>query len=441
MPVGVRLWWPDGEEATATGEPATHTEYSLTRDGPVSGLGYLYVRADGPVSGEMLLRAECEGYVQPEQRVKLVPIEIPQAPGLKQLFLALGWTGVDVQRKRPGAPAALTHLGLTHASVPSWETPAHYEKPDTAEGQRWLDEDAREAGLKVCMTDSPFHIGESLWRREPEFAEAYMQTDPPTKRLCLSYRGEYYEREIERIAQRYRYRKPDFVFFDVECFGGGNKRVVECARCKELLEQRGCTPEELVTDLYAETARNIAEAVNKAADDMGREHPTIGYYHVGPGYVYHGVFDFAKMYPAGVQLANPEVYVRCWPPAVAEIVRKDKAACPEGCQVVTWTSPGTLNWEGECPPARLFDALMETFFNGATGTLYYTPKNLSPGDLLAQAHATQVVAPVEDIVHDSELAEGVVARDGEGHISAIRSGDEMLVLVADFEHLAPILFT
>ena len=442
VPSDVRLSWSGQDEplearrVTRGGQP--YVEHSLTVKKPSTTLRYFYVKADSRPEGDMYFRAECDGFVQPEQRVTLVPIDIPAAPRLKRLFLALGWTGIGMQSRWPGAPEVFGHLGFTHASVGSWETPSLYKKPETARSQRWLDEQARGAGLKVCMTDSPFHIMAALWARRPDFAEAYMQTRPASKRLCLSYRGKYYQKEIERIAQRYRYRKPDVVFFDVECFGGADKRVEKCERCRKLLHERGRSPKELATDLYAEAAGDIADALNRAADEMGRPRPLLGYYHVGPAYNYHNVFDFAKMHPKGVQIANPEVYVRCWPPAVAEIVRRDKKALPPGCQLITWTSPGTLNWEGECPPARYFDALMETFFNGGIGSAYYTPWNLSPGDLLAQAQAARVVGPVEDIIADSTLVEDVVCEAGAGHISAVRSGEEMLLLVGEFEHLGDV---
>jgi len=247
--------------------------------------------------------------------------------------------------------------------------------------------------------------------------------------------------EIERIVQRYRYRRPDIIFFDVECFGQADKRVEGCARCKALREQRGCTPQELVTDLMAEIAADIKSAIDVAADELGREHPPIGYYQVGPGWVYHNVFDFEKLYPAGAQIANPEMYARCWPPAAAQIARMHKAGCQadgpqghtQGCPLITWTSPGTLNWEGEAPPGQYFDAMMETLFNGGSGTLYYTPINLSPGDLLAQAQIATIAAPVEDILADSVLLEGLHSDDA--HVSGVRRGEELLVLVADYRHL------
>ncbi len=436
MPAWVTLSWSGKddlvvEEIERDGEP--YRRYSLQVEGTRAYLAYFYISGEPGNEGAMRFHAECEGYVQPDQTVRLIPVEVPHAPRLERLFFAHGWAGPTMQMRWPDSPEAMVHLGFTHASVGSWETPNAYTDPDTAETQRWLDDVARPAGLKVSMVDSPFHIGESLWKRNEDFAEAYDQSDPPTNRLCLSYRGKYYQMEIERIVERYRYRRPDIVFFDIECFGAADKRVGGCARCAALMDERGCTAGELVTDLMAEISADIAAAINAAADELGREHPPIGYYQVGPGWVYHNIFDFAKMYPAGAQIANPEMYARCWPPAAAEIARFHKAGCPPGAQLITWTSPGTLNWEGECPPAHYFDAMLETLFNGASGTLYYTPINLSPGDLLAQAQVATIAAPVEDILAESQLLEGLTSDDA--HVSGVRRGDEMLVLVADYRHV------
>ncbi len=443
VPEAVELSWA-GDEDLARSEVErdgrAYTEYDLTLEGGRHYLRWFYVQAFSDELDPMYFHAEWDGGEQPWQSLPLIGISIPQAPPLEHLFFALGWTGLGMQMNWPGEPEVFPHLGFTHASVGSWETPGALEKPEAAEGQRWIDEQARTAGLKLCMIDSPFHIMEHLWGGEPDFAEAYMQTDPPRKSLCLSYRGEYYRREIERLVQRFRYRKPEVVLFDVECFGPAGRGLGECARCSAIAAERGVEPNDLASDLFAEMARDIAGALNAAADEMGLPHPKIGYYQCGPGWVYHNVLDFDKLWPDGAQISNPEFYAGAWPPAAAEIVRRHKPSNAE-VPVLLWTSPGTATWDGEAPPPMLFDATLEALFSGAIGSAYYTPWFLSPGDLLSQANAARVCAPVEDIIARSEIVEGAVCETEGGHVSAIRSADEMLVLLAEFEHMGPAQVT
>ncbi len=447
LPAGLALAW-SGTEALQRhphdrdGRP--FTEYAVTLPGPRDSLSYFYLGPWAqPPAGEarMFCHAETPDCTQPEQSVRLLPTAIPAAPPVKHLFFALGWTGTGMQTQWPGAPQVLRDLGFTHASVGSWEMPSAYDKPETAASQKWLDEQARPAGLQVCLTDSPFHIMEAQWGRQPDFAEAYGQTDPPQKRLCPSYRGKYYRLEVERLVQRFRYRKPEVMFFDIECFGHAKKHVQECAVCRQRNAENK-PPVEFVTDLLAEALRDIKTALDQAADEIGRPHPRVGLYHASPAYIYHDVFDFAKLYPQALQLDNPEVYCRCWPPAVAEIIRTDKAKLPPDCPIIGWVSPGTLNWEGEAPPGRYFDALMELFCNGAIGAAYYTPWNLSPGDLLAQSQAVRIMAPVEDLLANCTLCDtqGWISGDT-GSVSAVQSGDERLVLVADYHHLGDTAVT
>ncbi|HPO72975.1 MAG TPA: discoidin domain-containing protein [Armatimonadota bacterium] len=439
VPAAVTLSWSGSaslrsQEHARDGRP--YREYTLTTVPSSGGLSYFYIQARPGALGPMYFYAEHEGVRQPEQRVELTPFEIPPAPALNRLVFAHGWTGTPLQSGWPGGAKALRHFGFTHASVGSWEMPSFYGTPEFAESQKWLDQEARPAGLKVCLTDSPFHIMEALWAQEPDFAEAYGETDPPGKRLCLSYRGKYYQKEIERIVERYRRRQPDLISLDVECFGHALEHVQKCAPCRKLLDDRGVTPEELATDLYAETARELAAAIAQAARDLGQTPPPIGFYHASPAYRYQNVFDFAKLYPAGCQFNNPEVYVRCWPAAAAEIIRADKRLLPPECPIIAWTSPGTLDWEGEAPSGRLFDTLMEELLNGATGTLYFLPVHLCSEDLAAQAQVARLLAPFEEIIATSTLCDTKEWRQGStGHVSAIRSGDEMLVLLADYEHL------
>ena len=442
LPAAISFSW-SGPEALQQrpherdGEP--FIEYSVVLPGTRTSLQYFYV---GPLAARpprsdvrMHFHAETADHVQPERSVRLIPTAIPAAPPVAHLFFALGWTGLDMQTQWPGAPQVLRDLGFTHASVGSWEMPAIYDKAETAVGQKWLDEQARPAGLQVCLTDSPFHIMEAQWGEQPDFAAAYGQTDPPQKLLCPSYRGKYYRMEVARIVQRFRYRKPEIMCFDIECFGHAKKHVQQCALCRQR-NQQNQEPVAFATDMLAEMLREIKTALDQAADEIGRPHPRVGLYHASPAYIYHDVFDFAKLYPQAVQFDNPEVYCRCWPPAVAEIIRTDKARLPADCPIIAWVSPGTLNWEGETPPGRYFDALMELFCNGGIGAAYYTPWNLSPGDLLAQSQAVRIMAPVADILAQSALCDtkGWVSGDL-GSVSAVQSGEERIVLVSDYRHL------
>lgn len=442
VPAAVELGRPGDEPFERTGterDGAAYAEYALTLSGAQSALRWIHVRASSRELAPMFLRAEWEGGAQPWQSLPLRAIEIPQAPALQHLLFALGWTGLGMQMNWPGQPEVFPHLGFTHASVGSWELPSALQGPDAAESQRWIDEVARPAGLKLVMTDSPWHIMESIWRSEEGFAEAYMQTDPPSRSLCVGYRGEYFRREVQRLVDRFRFRKPEVIFFDVECFGPAGRGLADCARCAAIAQERGVDPKDLASELFAQAATEIANALNAAADELGVPRPMIGYYQCGPGWVYHNVLDFDRLYPEAAQISNPEFYAGLWPPCAAQTVRHHKPADP-AVPVVLWTSPGTANWDGEAPPARLFDGTMEALFSGAIGQVYYTPWNLSPGDLMAQAHAAIIAAPVEDIIANAALVDAECLTDG-GHVSAIRSGQgaspEMLVLIADYTRMGP----
>ncbi len=423
------------DEIQRDGEP--YVEYALRMDQAPRYLHWLYVEADAEDLGPMYFRAGTE---QPWQTLPLRAIEIPKAPALEHLLLALGWTGLRLQMDWPGQPEVFCHLGFTHASVGSWETPAALAKPEAEESQRWIEDVARPAGMKLIMIDSPWHIMEHLWGGEEGFEEAYIQTDPPKKSLCLSYRGEYFQREVQRLVDRFRFRRPEVIFFDVECFGPAGRGLADCARCTAIAQERGVEPNELASALFAEAATEIANALNAAADDLGIPHPKIGYYQCGVGWVYHNVLDFEKLYPEAAQIANPEFYGQLWPPGAARAVRFHKPQDPE-IPIILWTSPGTATWDGEAPPPWMFDSTMEALFNGCSGQIYFTARFLSPGDLMAQAQAAILAAPVEDIITSAKIIEDAEVLTKSGHVSAIRSrqgaSPEMLVLLAEYQHTGP----
>ncbi|MGM0493129.1 MAG: discoidin domain-containing protein [Armatimonadota bacterium] len=439
VPAAVELSWLGEQEFARSDvqrDGQAYAEYLLTLKKPPNQLRWFYVQADSDDLAPMYFRAEWDGGAQPWQALPLRTIEIPQAPPLEHLIFALGWTGSAMQMNWPGQPEVLTHLGFTHASVGSWETPGTLANSEAAESQQWIDEVARPAGLKLVMTDSPWHIMQSLWGGEEDFEEAYMQSGEENRNLCVGYRGEYFQREVQRLVDRFRFRKPEVIFFDVECFGPAGRGLADCARCLRIARERGVESEELASDLFTEAATEIANALNAAADDLDIPRPKIGYYQCGVGWVYHNVLDFEKLYPEAAEIANPEFYGQLWPPGAAQDVRFHKPADPE-IPIVLWTSPGTATWDGEAPPPWMFDATMEALFNGCSGQVYYTPWFLSPGDLQSQAHAAIIVAPVEDIISRAEIVEDVAVMTDTGHVSAIRSSGEMLVLAAEYEQMGP----
>ena len=421
-----------------TRDGAPYAEYVLTLPELRRYLRWLLIRADADTLRPMYFRAEWkadgQSRSQPWQKLPLRVIRIPEVPALRHLLFGLGWTGLGMQMNWPGQPEVLRRLGFTHASVGSWETPAALAKPEAAASQQWVDQVARPAGLKLVMTDSPWHIMKSQWGREQDFCEAYMQTQPPKKSLCLGYRGKYFRKEVRRLVERFRFRRPEVVFFDVECFGPAGRGLAGCARCSAIAAARGVAPKELASDLFTEAATEIAAALNEAADDLGIPQPRIGYYQCGPGWVYHNALDFDKLHPKAAQISNPEFYGGLWPPGAAQIVRRHKPKAAD-VPIVLWTSPGTATWDGEATPPWMFDATLEALFNGCSGQVYYTPWFLSPGDLQAQACAAIVVAPVEDIVARAEIVADAQCVTEDGHVSAIRSGDEILVLIADYAHM------
>lgn len=58
-----------------------------------------------------------------------------------------------------------------------------------------------------------------------------------------------------------------------------------------------------------------------------------------------------------------------------------------------------------------------------------------PAELLA--HAAIVAAPVEDIIANATSVEDAQCLAEGGHVSAVRSGDETLVLIADYTRMGP----
>ena len=375
--------------------------------------------------GELRYRLTLAGGEQtPLASVPLRAIEVPPTPQPQQLVVGLSWYSLDALRKWPDGLDAFRALGMnTVSSFVHW----------MQEDEQWeFWDQCAEQGFKRLNIDSTFH-------RVAKQDEVYCQFEDGThgSRLCPSYRGEYYDKEIRRVAEQCARAKPDYLFCDVELWSWrGPVDSRKCTRCQEDFANSGLeTWEQWQVEKGTEMWTDAAKAVQAAVKEAGGPEIELGVYDWRAGKQYQFTWDFDRLYPEHLQSSQVSTYTPLFPyhlTVIGDECREDRQSLPKA-DVLPWITPGDA---GTFTGDSLRYALLECFANGARGMNFWSGRLWDAELLVAYARVVRNVAAVEGVIISGELLEGAEV-EAPARVSGIVSGDEMVVLVADYLRPAP----
>jgi hypothetical protein len=165
--------------------------------------------------------------------------------------------------------------------------------------------------------------------------------------------------------------------------------------------------------------------------ENGKSTFVAGMYGLQSTEVMEHVFNFHKLYPQTIQVAQPSYYS----PMnsidllnIAQMVHDNRAQMPHS-DVIPWLTPGDAN-----PiPAEAFKwSILESYCNGARG-VYFWSRNCWDGEnLLAYSNAIRAIAPAEDIIMDGQLINNEASAEAPGHLSGMKNGNAMVLLISDY---------
>jgi tetratricopeptide (TPR) repeat protein len=377
-----------------------------------------------PAGAKAVFYAECEGVEPNRFETGIVAVEVPVVPPLRRLHVSLAWTHEGQQMNWPGFWEAWPALGFNAVST----FPRYWKQGRPTEEVVAFLAEARGRGYKVIYNESPFHVMLNRRRKEGEIYSQFK--DGGTGSLCPSYRGTFYQEEIQRVADLFEASNPDYVFYDIECWYKGAREAGRCLRCLERQKASGKDMSEYLAGMGPEMWADMRAAIAEKASAMGRAMPIIGSYNnhaAAPPH--HMVMDFVAGYPQALDQAQPSLYVR----GDARLVHRSIRANYEVLKrrdILPWLSAGTY---GEFEPRLLEQMILEALLNGACGITYYKFSDFdTPMDFYYQAKALAQVAPYEDLIADGEPCE--LKADNETlWYSACRKDDEVLLLVGNYD--------
>lgn len=365
-----------------------------------------------------------------DQFVTTLPIRVvalPEIPAFKRLHVSLSWMGETDSGAWPDFLNQWRKLGFNAvATFPRWWNPQAYE-----EHAKFV-ADARAAGYAVIMNDSCFHM---MARRQPAGSEVYCQI--PGKEhtmLCPSYRGDLYVKEMARVENCTRMSRPDYVFYDIECWHDAVTSAPQCTRCCEGWRQSGKSMPEFLFDCGTRQMADLKQAIRKGAAAAGIKTPLIGSYSREPLRPQYGIELFDRTYPDFLDMAQPSLYVAGRVRDVHDRIRGDHKLL-KNKKIIPWLTAGTY---GEFDSRKMEPMVLEALLNGAGGVTYYCFGDFtdSPLDFYYHAKALAELRPYEDLIVEGDVLEPK-GSNRELTYSAIQRGGELLLLVGNYGNADP----
>jgi hypothetical protein len=390
--------------------------------------GRLYLQASGLKNGESSeLRYQFgdDSWESPIVGMPIHAVNVPAAPRLKTIMASMGWWNSPAE-DWPNELQTFRVLGLNTFPVFGMWMPKDEKDPQWAKL-----EEARKQGFFISNIDDA--VGNIL--KHKDAPEIYDQFEDGTvgKHLCISYRGKYYQEEIQRFAQMMAKLRPDFTSEDIEVWGwAGPTDSMKCVRCQQDFLKSGLGSwAEWQQSKGKEMIHDEITAAQKAVKDAGGKPFVTGLYDVRPGNVYQQIFDFDSLYPTLLNNSQTSTYTSLQPADIAFIgdeARADRSKLPHS-DLQPWLTPGD---SGVFPGSSFQWATLECYANGSNGIWFWSSRMWDSEDLIAYNKVLRAIAPVEDVIVKGDLVGSSATIDGAGRVSGMELGNRMMLLAADY---------
>lgn len=441
LPGGVTMAGPPAYQRTDDEDGSL--AFTCPTGGNSRRIGPFYLRGDVGAETNLSLQAEgADADPQPWVQIALQPDSLPEAFGLRQLSISIGWMIDHHQMRWRDFETVYPRLGFN--TVPTFprgwgiqqvkngelslEALRAADDPAalSAEGRR-LDR-LRGLGFRVIYMESPFHFVN--WRYPEAAGEFKCQTaeGPPREpTFCPTYRGEYFQTEVQRTADAMRMiGGADMVMWDWEIAGSGKWLGRTCSRCQEAFGRSAATWDAFVKQQTLGMIGALNTAVKDVAQSHGWQTPKIGLYNLDAVEQYSGIFDFPEVDTFDFQ--NSSLYVGDSPLAVHDRIRTARRLGGDA-PIIPWLTTGTY---GYVTPANARIMVWEALMNGAAGLTYFCFADMNPAHLVEISRALAAVAPIEELIAAGQPAhDQFEVGDPAFRLSAMRLGNRAALLLVN----------
>ncbi len=400
-------------------------------------------------TGTIYYYAKWANGAQPKQLIKVASITIPKAPLPKKLTTCLGWMPASVHIDWPDFHKTMKHIGVNTVTSVSHDHKKEQLLKKTADA-------ARQAGLYYAANFSPFggFMRDDL--KADKNACAISITGKPSKWICPSFRGKAFQNEIARatVAGKYGISR---LWLDCEFWGGS--QYCFCERCIKrfktfmakkypnmkyisplvFMKKRSEYPKYdkswnafkimLGDEMYGALGKKFKANLKHSGQTSGSFQ--LGTYGAMPGQIYSHFFNLDSLLAHNIMtIAQPSAYSAGDALAVADKIKRVRALT-KGSNIITWLSAG-YDINSECEPVEFRYCMLENFLNGASGFTLFTWKGCDAMDMKALADTMRMVVPVEDIIVNGKVIQGLKSSMKAVKVCGLETHDEKLILLSEY---------
>ncbi|MBE7467057.1 MAG: hypothetical protein HS116_26590 [Planctomycetes bacterium] len=359
-----------------------------------------------------------------EAQALALPLRLQDLPRLdrpSRFHISAGGVYFRQLQEWPALLDAWARLGFT--ALPCHPRYWRGGAPDEDEGL--LLDEARRFGWRIVHHEAPWHVLLALRKNKPELYHAFADGSAGLG-MCLSYRGEYYRMELDRIALLVKSARPDALFHRVDLWKTAVDEAPRCVHCQAKQKESGKEWPEFLTETVAEILKDTDEAVVRASREAQIQRPLTAYVGAEPAGIRDGAFDFEKLYPHYADVAMPLLGAPLDPRRVHGVVR----ACAQKLgknDVIPCLSAE------KAKPSRIEAAVLEAFLNGARGIAWERLGDFeSAGCFLAQARALAMLEPHEGLIMQGRLLADVAVEDAGIACTCWGNDAEALLLLGNY---------
>lgn len=314
--------------------------------------------------------------------------------------------------------------------------------------------DARAAGYKIAVIDSPFKW--NVWSIDADTGE------PITGARCPAYglvdESQYglddslYTTQRDEIAAWVGAIQPESLSFDVEAFKQGAAIALEndpnhphgCMRCNDYLDDlrvRLGDPNVTMAQALVQMGVDRTLDVRNAMVAAGASPlPEMGYYQTRARFSYHDVWNLEALVDAGAaEVGFPRLYSP--PRIIGPLFRQyHQEALDDGLSFYPIMRPSQL-MPGD-RPETVYDKVNELLGSGARGVVWWPFDYTVGADLYYFAKALEGILPVESFLVNSSPVSGVTAAITDPSVpdpalyaveaTAVKSGSDYIIRISSY---------
>ena len=252
----------------------------------------------------------------------------------------------------------------------------------------------------------------------------------------IAYDGVFRTRDLADMTAKMEHSRPEYVFLDIEGFGTYSnwRNYVGDSLNAQSKKQGSETNAELAYRLTDEFLAVLSGAITSVS-------PTtkIAFYDAHAEYN-TGYQNFPwPLLQKNNFIAQPSVYVTGRNiDGYSQLLRNNRAILPAHAELIPWITTGTY---GELSPENIYDQVIHTFLNGATGfSVFDSDFTDDMADTLNMTKAIGLISPYEDIVMDGDLAYNDISNISNATVSAMKLDGKYLLAVTPKDKSQPVSF-